>query len=129
MTPDEVRLLDNRYAILFIRGERPVLDLKYDLLLDYSQVSRHKYEVFLRQMGIAFLESPGLFDSKDIAVVHLDSGVLFNPLAEGGLGNAVFLAQLCLGFAVLMEGYGGFLKILIIFVAVICRHKSLLFRV
>lgn len=32
MTPDEVRLLDNRYAILFIRGERPVLDLKYDVL-------------------------------------------------------------------------------------------------
>ena len=32
MTPDEVRLLDNRYAILFIRGERPVLDFKYDLL-------------------------------------------------------------------------------------------------
>lgn len=32
MTPDEVRLLDNRFAILFIRGERPVLDLKYDLL-------------------------------------------------------------------------------------------------
>ncbi|MBO4888203.1 MAG: type IV secretory system conjugative DNA transfer family protein [Firmicutes bacterium] len=32
MTPDEVRLLDNRYAILFIRGERPVMDLKYDIL-------------------------------------------------------------------------------------------------
>lgn len=32
LTPDEVRLLDNRYAILFIRGARPVLDLKYDLL-------------------------------------------------------------------------------------------------
>lgn len=32
MTPDEVRLLDNRYAILFIRGERPVMDLKYDVL-------------------------------------------------------------------------------------------------
>ena len=32
MTPDEVRLLDNRYAILFIRGERPVIDLKYDIL-------------------------------------------------------------------------------------------------
>lgn len=31
MTPDEVRLLDNQYAILFIRGERPVLDLKYDM--------------------------------------------------------------------------------------------------
>jgi type IV secretion system protein VirD4 len=32
MTPDEVRLLDNRYAILFIRGERPVKDLKYNIL-------------------------------------------------------------------------------------------------
>lgn len=32
LTPDEVRLLDNRYAILFIRGERPVMDLKYDVL-------------------------------------------------------------------------------------------------
>ena len=32
MTPDEVRMLDNDYAILFIRGERPVKDFKYDIL-------------------------------------------------------------------------------------------------
>ena len=32
MTPDEVRMLDNRYALLFIRGERPVMDFKYDIL-------------------------------------------------------------------------------------------------
>jgi type IV secretion system protein VirD4 len=32
MTPDEVRMLDNRYALLFIRGEFPVRDLKYDIL-------------------------------------------------------------------------------------------------
>ena len=32
MTPDEVRMLDNRYAILFIRGERPIIDEKYNLL-------------------------------------------------------------------------------------------------
>ena len=31
LTPDEVRALDNRYAILFIRGAKPVMDLKYDL--------------------------------------------------------------------------------------------------
>ena len=31
MTPDEVRRLDNRYALLFIRGEMPVRDLKFDL--------------------------------------------------------------------------------------------------
>lgn len=32
MTPDEVRMLDNKFALLFIRGERPIKDLKYDLL-------------------------------------------------------------------------------------------------
>ena len=32
LTPDEVRMLDNRYGILFIRGEYPVMDLKYDLM-------------------------------------------------------------------------------------------------
>ena len=32
MTPDEVRMMDNRYALLFIRGERPVKDLKFDIL-------------------------------------------------------------------------------------------------
>ena len=31
MTADEVRMLDNKYAIVFIRGERPVLDYKYDI--------------------------------------------------------------------------------------------------
>ena len=31
MTPDEVRMLDNKYAILFIRGERPIIDEKYDI--------------------------------------------------------------------------------------------------
>lgn len=28
-----MRLLDNRYAILFIRGERPVIDGKYNILM------------------------------------------------------------------------------------------------
>lgn len=32
LTPDEVRMLDNQYALLFIRGERPIKDLKYDIL-------------------------------------------------------------------------------------------------
>ena len=31
LTPDEMRMLDNRYCILFIRGARPVLDEKYEL--------------------------------------------------------------------------------------------------
>lgn len=32
MTPDEVRVLDNDHCILFIRGELPVMDRKYDIL-------------------------------------------------------------------------------------------------
>ncbi|MEG1426577.1 MAG: type IV secretory system conjugative DNA transfer family protein [Oscillospiraceae bacterium] len=32
MTPDEVRMLDNRFALLFIRGERPIKDEKYNIL-------------------------------------------------------------------------------------------------
>ena len=32
LTPDEVRMLDNRYALLFIRGELPIMDEKYDIL-------------------------------------------------------------------------------------------------
>ena len=32
LSPDEVRMLDNKYAILFVRGERPIKDLKYDIL-------------------------------------------------------------------------------------------------
>ena len=32
MTPDEVRRLDNKNAIILIRGEKPVIDEKYDIL-------------------------------------------------------------------------------------------------
>ena len=31
LTPDEVRMLDNRYALLFMRGECPIMDSKYDI--------------------------------------------------------------------------------------------------
>jgi type IV secretion system protein VirD4 len=32
LTPDEVRMLDNDYALLFIRGERPIYDRKYNIM-------------------------------------------------------------------------------------------------
>lgn len=32
LMPDEVRALDNNYCLLFIRGAKPVMDLKYDLM-------------------------------------------------------------------------------------------------
>lgn len=33
LTPDEVRMLDNNKALVFIRGERPVMDDKYELMM------------------------------------------------------------------------------------------------
>lgn len=32
LTPDEVRLLNNDFSLIFVRGERPVMDKKYDIL-------------------------------------------------------------------------------------------------
>lgn len=32
LTPDEIRMLNNNYSLLFIRGERPIKDKKYDIM-------------------------------------------------------------------------------------------------
>ena len=66
MTPDEVRMLDNRYAVLFIRGERPVADLKYDIL-------KHP-NVKLTADGDAKPYEHGR-DSRSVASIIFDSGI------------------------------------------------------
>lgn len=38
LTADEVRLLDNNYALLFIRGERPVKDFKFNLKKHFNSI-------------------------------------------------------------------------------------------
>jgi len=65
MTPDEVRLLDNKYAITFIRGERPLLDEKYDIM-------RHP-NISLGADGGAEIYEHGKtkMDSVGIEIVHL----------------------------------------------------------
>ena len=44
LTPDEVRMLDNRYCILFIRGTRPVMDESMKLMehpaIRYTMMAR-----------------------------------------------------------------------------------------
>ncbi len=53
MTPDEVRAMDNDYAILFIRGERPVVDKKYNIL-------KHPNLKYTEDGGAApYLHQPG----------------------------------------------------------------------
>ena len=62
MTPDEVRMLDNRYGILFIRGEYPVMDLKYDLM-------KHPKIAFTEEGGAApFIHGR---DTRSLATVKL----------------------------------------------------------
>ena len=51
LTPDEVRLLDNRKAVLLVRGERPILDEKYDLCSSLY---------FLHLERISAIEIPGV---------------------------------------------------------------------
>lgn len=60
LTPDEVRMLDNQYAILFIRGERPVKDLKYDILKhpNVALTTDGKAKPYLH--GVSTMESIGI---------------------------------------------------------------------
>lgn len=73
MTPDEVRMLDNRYALLFIRGERPVEDLKFDIL-------KHS-NIALTTDGGAEPYRHGE-DSISIAALSIDEGLLKKAGAE-----------------------------------------------
>ena len=76
LTPDEVRLLDNRYALLFIRGEYPIIDLKYDLLkhpkvnesADGKAKPYYHNELTLEHSSITILEKD-LKDIKDSEVI------------------------------------------------------------
>lgn len=73
MTPDEVRMLDNRYALLFIRGERPVEDLKFDIL-------KHPNIALTADGG----DEPYRHgeDSISIAALSIDEGLLKKAGAE-----------------------------------------------
>ena len=58
MTADEVRMLDNRYALLFIRGERPVKDFKFDILkhpnIEFTEDGKGKPFIHGDTSGAAF---------------------------------------------------------------------------
>ena len=59
-------------------------------------------QVFLFKLRIPFLKFFDLFGSKDFAVINFNSGVLFYPFVEGGLGNNVFIAKLYLVFTIMV---------------------------
>ena len=63
LTPDEVRAMDNDYAIVFIRGERPVIDRKYDIL-------KHPHIKLTEDGGATpYIHYPGLtFEQEDLSL-------------------------------------------------------------
>ena len=59
MTPDEVRMLDNKYCIAFIRGERPVLDYKYDITDNEKQMEEDIMKKMKESNGENFCRASG----------------------------------------------------------------------
>ena len=76
MTPDEVRMLDNKYALLFIRGERPVMDFKYDILKhpNVAMTTDGKAEPYKHGKEVISLATVQ-FDEDLLSVKHNDGGV------------------------------------------------------
>ena len=58
LLPDEVRTLDNDYAILFIRGERPVMDREYDILKhpNIKRTEEGGAKPYIHRPGLSFTQ-------------------------------------------------------------------------
>jgi type IV secretion system protein VirD4 len=90
MTPDEVRMLDNRYALLFIRGERPIIDEKYGILRHTraSGVTDGKAEPFHHgevTNSIGTLVFDKGIDPADLPEIHIPDGADYELLSEEDL--------------------------------------------
>ncbi len=94
LTPDEVRIMDNKYALLFIRGERPVQDLKYDILKhpNVSMTTDGKTEPYLHgfedySLGDIFYDSSAVTNENDETVDDIDFIVYTSDEIEEILRN------------------------------------------
>ena len=80
MTPDEVRAMDNRYALLFIRGEHPVMDQKLDIL-------KHRNLKYTEDGGAApYVHRPDMdYTLDDLAFVpeNIETIEIIDDLEEG----------------------------------------------
>ncbi|MDL2220323.1 type IV secretory system conjugative DNA transfer family protein [Eubacteriales bacterium OttesenSCG-928-N14] len=65
ITPDEVRALDNDYAILLIRGEQPILDRKY-------RIEKHPYAKYTPNGGGKPYLHGQLKHAKDLSTATID---------------------------------------------------------
>lgn len=86
MTPDEVRMLDNQYALLFIRGERPICDFKYDITKhpNYKTTATGGGEIYTygkdrhSTYSIEVITDKKIVDSVEKADIDLDNLILLS---------------------------------------------------
>ena len=90
MTADEVRMLDNRYALLFIRGERPVKDFKFDILkhpnIEFTEDGKGKPFIHGDTSGAAFTIKLSNFPMPDEDGEVIETG--YELLSEEDLEKA-----------------------------------------
>jgi len=87
LTPDEVRMLDNEKAILLIRGEKPVIDNKYDILkhpnLKYTTDGGAKiYEHGKVDRATASLLKLDNYDIKDLNNIEILDNSSYELMSE-----------------------------------------------
>lgn len=95
LMPDEVRMLDNRYSLLFIRGERPVKDLKYDIMKHPNVAltvdgKSMPYEHGMTDKAVGTITF--ISDPENLALVDLDA-VGANMIAGESVGYHELLSE------------------------------------
>ena len=82
LTGDEVRLLDNDYALLFVRGERAVIDRKYDIM-KHPNIKRTEdggAEAYAHQRAVPDYSLPDLpYGEEDLEYIE----IMEDPDEEG----------------------------------------------
>lgn len=80
-------MLDNRYALLFIRGERPVMDLKYDIMKhpDIDMTADGKTDIYCHGNVNQSIADISLGDSFDGEINEQPQTDLFEILSDEDL--------------------------------------------
>lgn len=83
MLPEEVRMLDNRYSLLFVRGENAVMDEKYDLMKHPNIARTTDGGAEPYEHGLApFALDPGTIILDDESYVVLSSDEILELIEE-----------------------------------------------
>lgn len=84
LTPDEVRLLDNEYALIFIRGELPIIDKKIDIL-------KHRNIKYTKDGGVeSFKHGTILYAIDNWQDIELSNDKEYELLSEEDLERRFF---------------------------------------